>query len=376
MRIGVVVNPVHRAGEEALTRLVAEAQAGAGAGEPAGWGEPLVARTTIAAPGGAQARELIAAGATRIVTIGGDGTVRHVAAGIAGVAGFTGIAGVAGFPGADGVGSGHDEDPGAAPAPVPLAVVPTGTANLLARNLGIRPGRRGRDAAIAAALHSARLRVLDLGLAHLVVHSPAGPTQVRDAFLVVAGIGHDAAVVAATDVEGKRRASWAAYFRSGAAHLLQAPLPMRVRFDGAAPEDLRTWTVLCGNLGRIPGRIPVFPDARGDDGLLEVLTVPRAGVRSWSAAGVAGLAGAVGWRLGTSALRYRRAATVEVVPAVAMSVQLDGDVVHGVTRMRVSLRQGALRVVVPDAAARGGRTPAAEPRPRPRPVPPPRRPTT
>lgn len=324
--VGVVVNPVHPAGLRALARLLKAAPA---AGVP----DPLVAYTTVDAPGGPQARDLVAAGAARVVVIGGDGTVRHAAAGLTG-------------------------------APVPLAVVPTGTANLLARNLGIRPGARARAAALSTALTSTRTRPLDLGLARLVVPGPDGaPAEVNDVFLVVAGIGHDAATVAGTDTARKHRGSWIAYFRSGAAHLLDAPLPMRVRLDGARPEDLRTWTVLCGNLGRIPGGIPVFPDARGDDGLLDVLTVPVASPRGWAGAALSGL---TRHRLPSTSLRYRRAATVEVVPAVPAPVQLDGDVVPVVTRLTLTLRPGALRLVVPPGAVRAAR-PEPNPAPRRRP---------
>ena len=95
------------------------------AARAAGWDEPLWFETTIDDAGASMARAAVAAGADVVVAAGGDGTVRVVCAEMAG----TGI---------------------------PVGIVPAGTGNLLARNLGIPLGRdealdvvlRGQDRAI------------------------------------------------------------------------------------------------------------------------------------------------------------------------------------------------------------------------------------
>lgn len=97
--VAVIVNPVHRLAMPALVAALRTV-------ESLGWDAPLVLRTSVESPGGEQAREALAAGADRVLVIGGDGTVRLVAEVLAGTECVMGI-------------------------------VPTGTANLAARNLGL-----------------------------------------------------------------------------------------------------------------------------------------------------------------------------------------------------------------------------------------------
>ncbi len=90
----------------------------------------------------------------------------------------------------------------------------------------------------------------------------------------MAGLGHDAATVLATSPDAKRAWGGLSYLASGVRHLFARPLAMRVSLDNAPGRRLRTWTLLVANAGTIPGGIEVFPDARPDDGFLDVLEVP------------------------------------------------------------------------------------------------------
>ncbi len=96
----VVVNPIHVEDLAHLHTQIATVCA------ELGWAPPLWLETTVEDPGGGQTRSALAAGADVVLACGGDGTVRHLARVLAG-------------------------------SGTPLGMVPTGTANLLARNLAI-----------------------------------------------------------------------------------------------------------------------------------------------------------------------------------------------------------------------------------------------
>ena len=144
-------------------------------------------------PGGAQdslalTRRAVAAGASLVFAAGGDGTVRACAEALAGTG-------------------------------VPLAIVPLGTANLTARALGV-PSRAGR--AVEAGF-GGRDHAIDLG--HVTLVEGAGGTW----FTAMAGIGLDAAVVAAAGERLKRRLGWAAYAAAGVRRLALPPREFTIR---------------------------------------------------------------------------------------------------------------------------------------------------
>ena len=147
--------------------------------------------------GGAQdslalTRRAVAAGASLVFAAGGDGTVRACAEALAGTG-------------------------------VPLAIVPLGTANLTARALGVPSrGDRAVDAGFGGRDHA-----IDLG--HLTLIE--GGTW----FTAMAGIGLDAAVVAAAGERLKRRLGWAAYAAAGVRRLGLPPREFTIRPDGDEP---------------------------------------------------------------------------------------------------------------------------------------------
>ena len=302
--VGLVLNPKGRRARrhtELLARMLVEA----------GGASLTVLATTVGSPGAEQAARLLRTGVDLVVVAGGDGTVREVVSAL--------------------TGSG-----------VPLAILPTGTANLFARNLGL-DGRR-RAQAVRTAL-GGRDVALDVGQAWVrTVADPArqGPWP----FLVMAVIGRDARTVAATGPRLKDALGWLAYLAAGVAEMLRPALAMEVDLDGH-PRKVRTWTVLFGNCPRIPGGIAVFPQARPDDGVLDCLEVPLRGPWEWWAVAAHGL---LGRPRQVRALAYGRTSGARVVPGQPQPIQLDGDVVHDVVELEVGIAAGALLVRTPGTA--------------------------
>jgi diacylglycerol kinase family enzyme len=236
-------------------------------------------------------------GADLVVAVGGDGTVRGCAEGLA-------------------------------RTQVPLAVVPHGTANLLARTLRI-PGHP--RAALAAALGSGGVdRTIDLAVADGVP------------FTAMAGMGLDAAVVAGTRL--KHQFGWLAYAVSGAAHLAAPPSRFSISLDGAAPVEREARSVVVGNSGLLPGGFSLLPEARLDDGLLDV--------------GVLAPRGPFGWpRLATRVLTHShhrdgmlerfQARKVEINATVSLPREVDGELVAAGHSLTVTVVPSALTVRMP-----------------------------
>lgn len=279
------------------------------------WPAPVFIETTIDRPGGPQAREAVAAGAELVVAMGGDGTVREVAHGLAGTA-------------------------------TQFAVVPLGTGNLFARNLHIMRGRLGQM--VRMALHGTVTQV-DLGLASFREYAGVGPWSGDLPFLVMAGIGQDARTVVETRDSLKSRLGWLAYLESGARHLLHEPIRMRVTIDDEPAEDVEAWTVLAGNCGRIPTGIEVFPDALVDDGRLAVLQARIDNPLRWFGVAAQGL---FKLRSTASGLDYRAAEQVIVTPAEPLPVQLDGDAYLPVGEARFRVWPRALHLRLPPGRIR------------------------
>jgi diacylglycerol kinase family enzyme len=287
MRIAVVTNPSRVGDAEPVRAALCSALAAQG------WPDPLWLETTEQDPGFGQARQAVAAGFEVVLVYGGDGTVRACASELA-------------------------------DTPVALAILPAGTGNLVAANLGLPTDVEGCIAAVIAG----RRRQLDLGALG------------DQSFVLMAGIGFDAAMMAATPAPLKRGIGWPAYLVGGARRLFDRPMRVRIGLDGAAPIERRARTVLVANLGKLQGGIDLFGDARPDDGLLDVAVV-----------GPQWLALAANVLLGRPAHRRQletfRVARVDIQTTRAEPRQLDGDPIGSGTRMHVSVRPGVLWVCVP-----------------------------
>jgi diacylglycerol kinase (ATP) len=300
-----------------------------------GYPEPLWYETTIADPGVGQTRKAVAEGADVVVAIGGDGTVRAVAEGL--------------------VGTG-----------VPMGLMPLGTGNLLARNLDLplsdplaamRIALEGRDRTIDVGW----LRVLrwesdiDDAVAEAADELPDETDLPRDhIFLVIAGLGFDAAMVADTDEHLKARVGWIAYFVSGMRHLHGRRTRMHVRLDDQPMTTTRLRSLLIGNCGKLPGGITLLPDALLDDGWLDIAAIDtRGGIAGWAQLFGEVMMQGVGVRNDLPAkigrIDHTRAQEVRVVVQGGEHVQVDGDIVGRVTELSARVDHAALVVRVATA---------------------------
>jgi YegS/Rv2252/BmrU family lipid kinase len=211
---------------------------------------------------------------------------------------------------------------------IPLAIMPAGTGNLLATNLGIPVDL---TEAVRLAFHGRRRRI-DLGKLN------------GEYFGVMAGVGFDGAMIRDADRKLKDRLGKLAYVWTGLRNVNGEAPRARVMVDGAKWFDDEASCVLVGNVGTITGGIHAFDDAKPDDGWLDV--------------GVATAQGAVEWAraLGTMAIgrsdhspfvRMTRARRIEVTLRSKLGYELDGGARIPTKRLAIQVAPGAVKICVP-----------------------------
>ena len=262
-----------------------------------GWAEPVLLPTSAGDPGCGPAHQALELGAAMVVAVGGDGTVRACAQ----VLGGTGV---------------------------PLAIVPAGSANLVAMALGLP---RRLNPAVAAAF-GGRDRRIDLA-------SADGMT-----FAAMAGMGLDAAVVGATPAAAKQLAGWPAYAVAAAGLLHRRPAAFTLRLDDRAPVNGPARSVAVGNCGLLPGGFPIMPEAQLDDGMLDVAILAPAGPLGWASVGYRVV---VRSRRDDSQLVRLRARRIEIRADRRLPRQIDGEVQPAANAMTVTVLPAALVVRVP-----------------------------
>jgi YegS/Rv2252/BmrU family lipid kinase len=268
MRVAVVFNPATGGGDTSGRKRDTQ-QALEAAGLDVLWLE-----TTPEDPGQGLTAKAVAEGVDLVMAQGGDGTVMACVTGLAGT-------------------------------DVPLAVLPGGTGNLLATNFDIPADL---EAAVDVALHGDRVR-LDVA------------AMDDDRFVVMGGIGFDAAMLRDADPKLKERLGAVAYVLSGFKHLRRRATRFRLRLDDRG-IDRTGQGVLVGNLGRLQGGLPVMPDARPDDGLLDVAVLQTRTVADWLALAVRVL---LRRRRKDPQLELFQARRVEVSCDRPQPVERDGD---------------------------------------------------
>lgn len=272
-----------------------------------GWAEPLFLETTEDDPGHGQALQALDAGVDLVCSLGGDGTVRDVAQALV----HTGT---------------------------PLGLLPGGTGNLLARNLDLPLD--DLDDALTIAL-TGQDQPIDVGL---VAFDPSGEHAKTDekVFLVMAGLGFDAAMMRGAPERLKNRVGWLAYAVSGAKNLRGPRAKARLSTDQGDEVTLRIQTVVVGNCGTLTGGIQLLPDAKVDDGWLDAIVLSPKGVASWAA-----VAARVLTRRGHPRVERMRCRELSVRVDRPTEAQLDGDVVGAVRALRTRIDPGALLVRLP-----------------------------
>ena len=267
-----------------------------------GWDRAFWLETTSEDPGQAMTEQAVRENVDLVLGAGGDGTIRVICSGLA----HTGI---------------------------PFGLIPAGTGNLLARNIGIPLDEvAALDVAfdgVDKAVDLVRLQVDD---------------QPPDHFAVMAGIGLDAVIMEGADPKMKKAVGSAAYFVSAAQNANHPPMHATVAVDDQPPIRRRASVIVVGNVGLLLANIQLIPGARADDGILDVLVASPRTLRDWV-------------RLTTRVLTRRRQPDEQLDRLTGHRVtitveerdqfQLDGDTVGECNTLTAEVVPGALRLRVP-----------------------------
>jgi len=211
-----------------------------------------------------------------------------------------------------------------------LAILPAGTSNLLARNLGVPLDLEG---AVDAGLNGT-CRAIDVGRLN------------DERFAVMAGVGFDAAMIRDADAH-KDRYGRAAYVWSSTRNLGAEPFGAQITVDGVEWFEGPVSCVLSANVGRLFGGMEIFPDAAFDNGSLELGIVTARSTAEWMRT----VARAVGGDPNKSPfVRITRARTVHVELERKVRYELDGGDRRKVRRFDIEVEPGALQVCVPTSA--------------------------
>lgn len=259
--------------------------------------------TEYAGHASALAREAAALGYRAVAVCGGDGTLAEAATGLAGSA-------------------------------VPLAIIPRGTGNQVAQNLGIPLALRK---AIDVAVHG---RAVSIDLGH---------TGER-AFMLVAGAGFDADVMRSATRSLKERWGFGAYIYAAVKESLSAaPRRFHITADGRDLE-VDAVSVMVANVGELfarwlPLRLPLAerPVGAWSDGLLEVVIIAPRNPQDIAAL----LWQAAHRRLHSSdRLVHFQAERITIDADPPIAVQIDGDPA-GQTPLSMAVMKDAMQVIVP-----------------------------
>ncbi len=295
-KLAVILNPI-KIDDAAQFKVLVEALATDSGFASVAWWE-----TTIEDTGYGMAHEAATSGCDVVLTIGGDGTIRAVCEELAG----TGI---------------------------PVGIVPAGTGNLLARNLGIPLYLRS---AVDVALNG-QDRAIDMV-------EVSGDKMEDATFLVMAGLGFDAAIMEGVNENIKAKVGWLAYVWSGLKSLMFPAIRVEVSVDGGPFTRHRARTLVIGNVGFLQAGMPLIPDAAIDDGKLDVVLLYPRRFLSWVPLAVRVLT-----RNKRTDETITRMTGVEVVVRTSVDAprQLDGDLIPPGRELHAKCVHGRVLVRVP-----------------------------
>jgi YegS/Rv2252/BmrU family lipid kinase len=212
-----------------------------------------------------------------------------------------------------------------------VAIIPAGTANLLATNLGIP---KEIEAAVELGLTGER-RSIDVGRLN------------GECFAVMAGAGFDARMIGDADGGLKDRLGRLAYIWTGAKNIRRRPFRAKIVVDGARWYDGEASCILLGNVGKLFGGVKAFEDAHPDDGVLELGVVSADGVKEW--------AGTIARAVVGTASKSPHAFTTKV-HSVRIKLdrkvpyEIDGGDRKKVRKLRADVQPHAVRICVPSGS--------------------------
>ena len=292
-RAAVVYNPTKFDDLSLLRRRVAaEVHA-------AGWRPTIWLETTPDDPGRSMARRALEADVDLVMVAGGDGTVRAVSSQLAGTE-------------------------------MPMALIPAGTGNLLARNLSIP---MDTDAAIRLALHG-RLEAIDMVTCTF--------DDGEERFVVMAGMGLGAQIMESTDSGLKKVIRSGAYAVAAVQNAVPDPFNATITLDDAPPVRRQMVMALMGNVGTITAGMTLFPRAAPTDGMVDLLLASPGKVVDWARLGAQILTGQE-----MEGFTLTRARRVLIETDRPVPFELDGDTAGSTRTLRAEVDHGALRIVVP-----------------------------
>jgi diacylglycerol kinase family enzyme len=266
-----------------------------------GWKPPLWLETEADDPGRQMARDALEKKVDLVLVAGGDGTVRVVCSEL--------------------VGSG-----------TPVALIPAGTGNLLARNLGVSLDEQEAF--------------------HIAFEGTPSPVDVvrftigtrTEHFVVMSGMGGDAQVMANTNTDLKKVVGSGAYFLAAAQSVGAGPYDLTVTLDDHEPVERRAVLALVGNVGTLQGGIKMFPDASPTDGKLDVLIGNPTSVSDWAKVATGLIGGAE-----VKPLEYAQGQKVVIESTEPIPYQLDGDAEGDTNRLEAEVVPAGLTVMLQKA---------------------------
>lgn len=260
-------------------------------------------------PGGARslATQAVNEGHETVVAAGGDGTINEVL---------------------NGIGDATDGFNRAR-----LAVMPLGTVNVFAKELGV-PMRFERAWEV---IQKGREDRIDLPQAEF----QSNGKQERRYFAQLAGAGLDARAIELVSWKLKKKTGPVAYIAAGLRAIRERQPRIELKRDGQSPESGQL--VLFGNGRYYGGRFHVFPHADLRDGLLDISVFPKV---NWPTLFHCGASLLMTAELPRSRALHFRAHTVELTGTPGTSLEVDGELC-GQLPASFSIQPLALRVVVP-----------------------------
>ncbi|HEX8549976.1 MAG TPA: diacylglycerol kinase family protein [Abditibacteriaceae bacterium] len=254
-----------------------------------------------------QAQRGAAQGYRAIVAAGGDGTINAIVNGMMQV---------------------RDESPDST---VPLGVLPMGTGNVFAFNMGIKTWREA-----CRVIRLGHTRAVDVGCASL----PDGMRKQH--FLLMAGIGFDAQVVENTSLRLKYVLRDFAYVLKTLENVvLHRGTDVTLKLDGGKAVNGHFWQVMVGNVASYAWAIRFTQNAQLDDGFIDVCAMPY---HNKVASVQQAMQILTGQHVARGVAKYFKTKTVEIESTPPVPVQLDGDE-WGQTPVKLGVAAGALRVL-------------------------------